>query len=414
MSPVTTSSNEPNSSALMSSRRLAIAVTFVSISVGACGSSSSATTATMAPAATSSTATPSRTHPSQQAVLITDWITSSTYTIRLIAADGQSAHSIDAKTWSGYAAGLDTYDAGAAASLPTSETADRVYYLDGDSTLRYVDLEGRQGQAAKLPGSPTSRVAFSVSPDDSRIAIAVFDWSSGFTEESFVEDVGTGAHRVDLFSENTNIEEPMGWQGRDIVYGVGLARNQYDPGAALPTFNAYHVLDSTTGHRIASVCDGTDNLHVFGHGSYTPLPTAAGVLCGAETPSGVTSDLQLRSWSNTSVADFGDGSCVRTGTVSRQGTVALYAGVSYKTNGSAACNDGAMKVFRDGVARTFPERALPTGWVDEGHVLAVPIDSSFTPPMGEVSTLEVVDTTSGSTARIPGQALFIGTVPSQI
>ncbi|HEV3096905.1 MAG TPA: hypothetical protein VG104_07140, partial [Candidatus Dormibacteraeota bacterium] len=66
------------------------------------------------------------------------------------------------------------------AELPTISISNtRVYYPDGPTAVRYLARDGSTGLATSLPKpSAKTRAVFSVSPDDQRIAIAVFDWSN--------------------------------------------------------------------------------------------------------------------------------------------------------------------------------------------------------------------------------------------
>src|SRR5260370_15119490 len=65
------------------------------------------------------------------------------------------------------------------AFLPTLSISDtRVYFPDWPTAVRYLGRDGSTGLATSLPNpTPTTPAGFSISPDDRRIPIAVFDWS---------------------------------------------------------------------------------------------------------------------------------------------------------------------------------------------------------------------------------------------
>ncbi len=257
--------------------------------------SSTAPSTTPTPGTPSSTC--SKATPLDAAVVLTDWTHAPGYTVNLVAANGCVIASATARTWSGYSA-----TAGQPVSLPTSESATRVYFLDGDSTLRFLGLDGSKGVAAQLPGSSSSKVAFSVSPDNTRLAFSVMSWGSDerhFTEQSYVEDLATGADRTELFTlTGGNVaEEPIGWINGDIVFGLLLSANQYAAGPTPPIFDAYHVANPLTGKRLTSICAGSGNAWVFDGGDYTTLPTRTAVLCRVGEQYQPDGTLELVSWS---------------------------------------------------------------------------------------------------------------------
>jgi hypothetical protein len=374
-----------------------------------------------APSTTSTPGTPSTTcskaTPPDAAVVLTDWTHAPGYTVNLVAANGCVIASETARAWSGYSA-----TAGQPVSLPTSESATRVYFLDGDSTLRFLGLDGSTGVAAQLPGSSGSKVAFSVSPDNTRLAFSVMSWGSDerhFTDQSYVEDLGTGADRTELFTlTGGNVaEEPIGWINGDIVFGLLLSANEYGAGPTPPIFDAYHVVNPLTGKRLASICAGSGNAWVFDGGDYTPLPTKTAVLCRVGAQYQPDGTLESVSWSGSRLQSLGDAGCASPAAASPGGVVAVGGAVNAAPPGVSCANGlGSIKVIANGNSRTLAGAGLVEGWMDDTHLVVVPFasDPDF-PWAGAGSTfplLEIIDVKRGVTASSAVKGVFAGSVPT--
>lgn len=136
--------------------------------------------------------------------------------------------------------------------LPEVSTSNRrAYFLSGTNGLRYLDVDGASGLAATLPNvKGRSQAVFAVSPDDRRIAMAVFDWSQRpMTTTISVEDLA-GGNRVQIFSSNSVYEWPVVWHAGLLVVAVGsVLGGPPNPYAAI----SYHVADSRSGVRRASL-----------------------------------------------------------------------------------------------------------------------------------------------------------------
>jgi hypothetical protein len=126
-----------------------------------------------------------------------------------------------------------------------------------------------------VPGSPTAVSLFSVSPDDSRIAVVVEDGSHqpNINLRLYVEDLHGGGHHVDIYSTTISNGKggstlwPMGWHGSDLVLAV-VTPCAFEP---LPTPLAWHVADSATAIRKANIAGPNCIL------SWWPSPS--GVVC---------------------------------------------------------------------------------------------------------------------------------------
>jgi hypothetical protein len=146
---------------------------------------------------------------------------------------------------------------GALAVLPylsTSKTT--IYFLDGDSTLRAMAKDGSVTKTGSLPGSARARVAFAVSPDDQRIAVAVIDYSVPSVSENLYVDNLRGGARIDMLTATkAPYYWPVGWHGGKIVLASGPAYGGWadaNPSGA----SGYSLLDPTAGAQPAAVGPG--------------------------------------------------------------------------------------------------------------------------------------------------------------
>src|SRR5207245_10337940 len=139
------------------------------------------------------------------------------------------------------------------AHLVTSSNT-RAYYLDGDSDVGFLAPDGRSGTAVHLPVDPRVRYAVAVSPDDSRIAVAAFNYKGsstfgnpGVTMNLFVQDLA-GGNRVNLFSSTSVTEWPIVWHNCDPVIACGPAGPvQYAVENPYFDVEGYHVANVNTG-----------------------------------------------------------------------------------------------------------------------------------------------------------------------
>ncbi len=95
------------------------------------------------------------------------------YTVSIIGVDGKVVASAQVST-PPLASCANT--AAAVTSPPTSMSNSRVYFEDAQGAVHYLGTNGATGTATTVPAPSASRRAmFSVSPDDSRIAVIVDD-----------------------------------------------------------------------------------------------------------------------------------------------------------------------------------------------------------------------------------------------
>jgi hypothetical protein len=241
----------------------AAALIATALILGACsGATPSGTSETPATAPSSTPNAPSPSPSSTQSLAVLIDFPNGTgpqstgYDLALVAADGHvaaRAHAA-ARTFIGTPGGAP--GGAAAIDLPeVSVAGSRVYYLDGDRTVRYLTTTGATGTFATVPGSGTAHAAFAVSPDGQRLAVSVLSYQGGAAAVSslFVHDVLSGTQH-DVKPPSADLAWPVAWHGSDLVLAVqsggfsqqGLVLNPY-------AATGYQVVDPTTSNRVATI-----------------------------------------------------------------------------------------------------------------------------------------------------------------
>jgi hypothetical protein len=148
------------------------------------------------------------------AVMVKDFLVEGgpNYTVSIVATDGRViAGSTVPKRTNGVQIG----------NLSTSRTT--LYYLDGDSDIRFLRPDGEKGIATHITLAAKQVAAFAVSPDDRQIAVSVLDYTRyPVSTRLYVEDLIGGGNHVELFSSPTVLEWPAGWHNGSLVMAVGL------------------------------------------------------------------------------------------------------------------------------------------------------------------------------------------------
>jgi len=258
--------------------------------------------------------------------------------------------------------------------LPCVSTSNsRAYFLDGDTSVRYLAPAGTtssncgangctfgtNGDVTKVPGGAGVASAFAVSPDDRRIAVSVFNFQSSpggpvpTNVRLYVEDlVGSGNH-VELFSSTSSWVWPVRWHDGKLVVAAGSPVKPVEgPYGGVTEF---HLVDPATGNR----------LQVLGSAScpvVLALLSPAGTLC-------VAGDGSLRSqyWSGSNVTFVSNYAALKHGgMLSLDGTKVAICCTS--TGGTlevvdAPAEGGAVKP----VAGAFGYVG-GGGWIDATHV----------------------------------------------
>jgi len=207
-------------------------------------------------------------------------LTAGEYDVFLVGTDGKIAAASHAARRTTKVIG-DAVSRAEAIDFPYVTTSrSRLYYLDGDSTLRWLSPHGK-GIARSLPGGRTASVVFAVSRDDARIAVSTVD----FAPRSPVVHLSVGpltGPLTEIFSSASDYVWPVGWHAGKLVVaqsptlsGDGVGFNPYRA-------RGYDVIDAANASRLGSV-GSWDSLN-----SCWPsgLLTAAGTACYLSTSFG--------------------------------------------------------------------------------------------------------------------------------
>jgi hypothetical protein len=265
--------------------------------------------------------------------------------------------------------------AGAVLQPPVSATADKVFYRDGDTKIRYVTPTRQTGDATTVPGSATQVSFFSVSPDDQRIAVVVEDLSAASTIslKLYVEDLSGGGHHADIYSTTTPKGKtgatlwPMGWHQGMLVLALVTACT-FEPAGLSPS--EWHVSDAVTAARKVTIA-GTCIL------SYWPSP--AGVAC---VDNGSALQATVYDWTGKVTATIPISSSDYQSGLSPSGGRVFFA-----TGFGIGAPPPATRVFTVGAGQTGGTVAGHSAclFIDEGHLLAP--DAVIAIPSGAVTPL---------------------------
>jgi hypothetical protein len=365
---------------------------------------SSATVPTATPRPTTALKTPAPTPvsspsavpipPGPYAVVITNQPRQgATYDVMLIDLQGQVVARVTAK--------LPLLKPNQTVTLPlVGASNDLVYYLDGDTDIRSLSPSGATALVKTIAAGSKSILAFAVSPNDQRVAVALINQASDFTKDSgrgYVENVADTGNHVDLFSNTAldSIRWPVGWHGADIVDAVGTqCGGPYGSANSSLCGQSYHVISSTTGARRATVCEGPAVQPTDTNQSTLPsgMPVAGGTACvrteyyyGTNQGKPSEGDILAVDWSNhvTSVV-----------TADKTGQLPVNACFLAPGGAQMACTDNttqAVTLVAHGASpRSLGRRYSVLGWMDATHLL-VDIDSK---------TLAVVTTSSSAIVNL--------------
>jgi hypothetical protein len=341
-------------------------------------SSSASVSLTTSPSGTmSGTPAPSAVAASALAVVEAASFNAGTYTVSLVTAQGDVVATATGTTPSDYVA----------SSQPalTSTSDSRVYYEDGNSDIDYLMPSGQHGLAFTVTRPAGAAIGFAVSPDDSRVAVAVLTNFNGQSEppsstsRMYLMAIGGGT-QLTLFDGNSGssthpLTWPVGWDGSDLVVGQSLPAFFYglhsqDPCSGWGERCASQLSEFDPARKVFGqpLCAG-DEQHLSG------VPTASGIACEVTdgTTHGPGSELLVSySWTGvrTTFASgltlWDNGGCL----LSPDGT--LIACPSVIDNPQSAPIDHPARIYdSDGsqVPVADPAEAQFLGWIDANDVV---------------------------------------------
>jgi hypothetical protein len=322
------------------------------------------------------------------------------YDLALVGADGRVAAHSHAADRSFIGSGGSGGGA-AALDLPEVSAAnDRVYYLDGDQSVRSLAPTGGASDViASVPGTSTAHVGFAVSPDGRSIAVSVLTYSgaSASVTSLYVQDLAGGSRHDITLPARSGLVWPVGWHGTDLVLAAASSGFSQQGLAYNPYFaSSFELVDPTTSNRVASIGgpDRSSGCEVTG------LVVPAGTACTHST-SQSAAELWLLNWSGT-----------RTDTVAVQ-RPSPTAALNPDQQSVAICcdNSAAVLVAR---ARATPAATALEGspdswpcWLDDQHVLAGSVnDHQFQPGVLAIGSGTVTRVTEahGFCAAVLGSA----------
>ncbi len=327
------------------------------------------------------------------------------YTLGLVNAQGIVAAAVTSNGPSDYYSDGDP---------PITSTSDnRLYYEDGNSNIDYLTPTGKHGIAFTVNRPTGAVVAFAVSPDDSRVAVAVLTNFNGdsppYTSHMYLMAMGGGIQQTLLDGNSKSSTDPLtwpvGWDGANLVVAQSLTAyfSGYRPGTGpcsawggspspavfcASQLRVFNPVDRTFGSPLCpldtEVMDGS--------------PTAAGISCsGLGKPFETTTpELTSVSWSGV-VTSFGTnipGTCM----LSPHGAVIACASDLYE-DFSGQHNSPAQAFRAGGVVQKIPNPLdfQLIGWID-GNDVVVTTGGSIAQG-GEFGGLAVENIVTGK--RIP-------------
>ncbi|GAC1615623.1 MAG: hypothetical protein NVS9B1_25400 [Candidatus Dormibacteraceae bacterium] len=356
--------------------------------IAACGQPAPAASASPSPRATSAGASPSPAPspaPSPNPVpaglpagVLADTHDGRNYTITLVSPEGKILASVPALLRPANACGSQAL--GAITPFPSlSTTNSRVYYLDGPDSVRFLGTDGSKGQVARVGGSATISAAFSVSPDDRRIAVSLTDYTSNpVTVKLFVENLdGTGYKEI--FTDSSPSGRtiwPVGWYGGRLVLAAFSSTCTQGGGPGVGKPQTYHVVDPDTAARVATL---------GGPAGYMTDLSAAGAV------QVVDGAIRLYTFNSTVARSFATTDPVFTAVAAPDSQRIAYC-----------CDTQNRYVLTEGAgSSTFAAPSGDAGWLDSTHLLLG----------GTGQTQASIRTVGGQVTPVAAQGSFAGRLP---
>src|SRR5713226_10159959 len=148
--------------------------------------------------------------------------------------------------------------AGHAIELPyVSASSTALYMLAGDWTVWSLRLpDGQQATATHLQVGANMEAAFAVSPDDSKIAVSVLDFSRTPVHVTLYTESLAGANHQVIFESDSNYVWPVAWHAGLLVLAHAYGPFEEDVAKAAPGLDnpysaiSYHIVDPVTASRV--------------------------------------------------------------------------------------------------------------------------------------------------------------------
>jgi hypothetical protein len=288
------------------------------------------------------------------------------YSVRLIDATGRVVATATATNRTSIRVGGPGDNAPAIAMPKVSVSDTRVYYINGNSEVRSLSVDGKSSVATHVPGSATVEAGFAVSSDDRRVAVATIDYAAHPPAlRLYVENLAGGGNHLEIFSSTTSYVWPIAWHGSSLIVAVGPAAAQYGTANPYDAINGYHVADAVTANRLASVCEPPAR-------AVGPI-ASTGALCLSD------SGTFQQWWDGSRHALPADCS-----TLSPRGNLAACGG------SAPGLATGAISIVSVDGTRTSTGVAGfgPLGWIDDEHLI-------FAAGANSTSDLQLLDVRSG-------------------
>jgi hypothetical protein len=281
-----------------------------------------------------------------------------TYQVSVVSLQGTVAASFKAARRSLPAGALE---------LPyVSTTATSLYYLDGDTNVRQVNLPDMYQvpvPVTQLAVPTGSEAVFAVSPDNREIAVSLLDFTRSPAHVTLFTESVKGINRHVIFESDTDYVWPVAWRKGLLVlahgYGYLADALKAGPGQDNPYWAiSYHVVDRTDALRKALVGEACTV-----SGPLSPAGTAC-IQGGTEDWSGANTNWSTNDWGSISSAASlsPDGSFVAAAQPDDDSRLAFYR------------PGGAIATWVTG-----PGRREWAGWLDNLHVIVASSTSDFQP-----------------------------------
>ena len=251
---------------------------------------------------------------------------------------------------------------GAVLQPPVSATADKVFYRDGNTKIKYLTPDGQTGDATTVPGGASKVSFFSVSPDDQRIAVVVEDLSPATTINIslYVEDLNGHTNHSVIYTKtapklkNGTTLWPMGWHQDELVLAV-YPPCTFEPAGITPS--EWHVSNSKTAVRIATIASNNCWL--------SAAPSPAGVACITATDVATMYD-----WAGKVLATTGPGSQAGTG-YTQTGLSPTGESIFFAVGVAIGAPAPVTRIVQLGPGPFATVQGhTACGWIDEDHLLA--------------------------------------------